>query len=202
LVAERETADYFEEVAEGHDPKLAANWVITNLFGALNKRGLGIAESPVSAPSLSRLLDLLKDGTISGRIAKEVFEIMLESGAEAAAIVEEKGLKQITDSGEIEAVIDRVTAANPDKVEDIRGGKEKLLGWFTGQVMKETEGKANPQAVNSYCARRFWDKGARPRPVIEGYNIEGQALARPEQSAIARRPLGAKAKNAERSPGD
>ncbi len=155
LVVERETADYFEEVAKGHDPKLAANWVISNLFGALNRLGRGIAESPVSAPGLSRLLDLIKDDTISGRIAKDVFEIMLETGAEAAGIVEEKGLKQITDSGEIEAVIDRVMAENQDKVEDIRGGKEKLLGWFTGQVMKETGGKANPQAVNEILRKKI-----------------------------------------------
>jgi aspartyl-tRNA(Asn)/glutamyl-tRNA(Gln) amidotransferase subunit B len=160
LVAERETADYFEEVAKGQDPKLAANWVISNLFGALNRLGKGIGESPVSAQGLSRLLDLLKDNTISGRIAKEVFEIMLETGAEAAKIVEEKGLKQITDSGEIEGVIDRVMAANPDKVEDIRGGKEKLLGWFTGQVMKETRGKANPQAVNELLKKKILDPRA------------------------------------------
>ena len=103
----------------------------------------------------SALLSLIKDNTISGRIAKEVFEIMLESGGEAAGIVEEKGLKQITDSGEIEAVIERVMTENPDKVEDIRGGKEKLLGWFTGQVMKETHGKANPQAVNGILRKKI-----------------------------------------------
>ena len=155
LVAERGTADYFEEVAKGHDPKLAANWVISNLFAAMNKLVLGIAEGPVSAGSLGAWLSLITHNTISGRLAKEVFEIMLEGGGEAAGIVEEKGLKQITDRGEIEAVIERVMTENPDKVEDIRGGKEKLLGWFTGQVMKETHGKANPQAVNGILRKKI-----------------------------------------------
>jgi len=155
LVAERETADFFEVVARGHDPKLAANWVTNNLLGALNKAGLDLSDSPVSAESLSALLDLIKDNTISGRIAKDVFEILMETGGDPALIVEEKGLKQITDTGEIEGVVDQIIADNPDKVEDIRGGNQKALGWFTGQVMQATGGKANPQAVNALLKKKI-----------------------------------------------
>ncbi len=148
LVADKEKADYFEIVAEGRDGKLAANWVTTNLFGALNKMDRTIEDSPVSAENLGRLIDLISDDTISGKIAKEVFEIMIETGDDPKKIVEEKGLKQITDTGAIEAAIDEIIAANGDKVEQIRGGKDKLLGWFVGQVMKATQGKANPGVVN------------------------------------------------------
>lgn len=148
LVAEKEKADYYEVVAKGRDGKLAANWVITNLFGALNKAEVGIADSPVTAENLGKLIDLISDDTISGRIAKDVFEIMIETGGDPEKIVEEKGLKQITDTGAIETAIDEVISANPDKVEEIKGGKEKMLGWFVGQVMKATGGKANPGMVN------------------------------------------------------
>ncbi len=148
LVAEKEKADYYEVVAKGRDGKLAANWVITNLFGALNKAEVGIADSPVTAENLGKLIDLISDDTISGRIAKDVFEIMIETGGDPEKIVEEKGLKQITDTGAIETAIDEVIAANPDKVEEIRAGKDKMLGWFVGQVMKSTGGKANPGMVN------------------------------------------------------
>lgn len=148
LVAEKEKADFYEEVAKGRDGKLAANWVITNLFGALNKLGKGIDESPVSAENLGKLVELISNDTISGRIAKDVFEIMIETGDNPEKIVEEKGLKQITDTGAIEAAIDEIIAANQDKVEEIRGGKDKMLGWFVGQVMKATQGKANPGVVN------------------------------------------------------
>ena len=148
LVAERETAQYYEKVAAGHDPKLAANWVISNLFGMLKDKGVGISDSPVSAESLSKLLDLLKDNTISGRIAKDVFEIMVAEGKEAAAIVEEKGLTQITDTGAIEAAVDQVIADSPEQVEQFKSGNEKIAGWFVGQVMKATQGKANPPMVN------------------------------------------------------
>lgn len=148
LVAEKDTAVYFEEVAKDRDAKLAANWVISNLFGALNDRGVGIEESPVSAANLGKLIDLISDDTISGRIAKDVFEIMLDSGEAPAKIVEEKGLKQITDTGAIEAAIDKIISANPDQVAQFKGGNEKLMGWFVGQVMKATSGKANPGAVN------------------------------------------------------
>ncbi|NVK18898.1 MAG: Asp-tRNA(Asn)/Glu-tRNA(Gln) amidotransferase subunit GatB [Methylocystaceae bacterium] len=148
LVAEKDKADFYEEVAKGRDGKLAANWVITNLFGALNKLGKGIDESPVSAENLGKLVELISNDTISGRIAKDVFEIMIETGDDPEKIVEEKGLKQITDTGAIEAAIDEIIAANQDKVEEIRGGKGKMLGWFVGQVMKATQGKANPGMVN------------------------------------------------------
>ncbi|RCK51207.1 glutamyl-tRNA amidotransferase [Thalassospira profundimaris] len=148
LVAEQEKAEYYEKVAKGRDGKMAANWVITNLFGALNKLGVDVSESPVSAENLGKLIGLIGDDTISGRIAKDVFEIMIETGDDPEKIVEEKGLKQITDTGAIEAAIDEVIAANPDKVEEIRGGKDRMLGWFVGQVMKSTGGKANPGMVN------------------------------------------------------
>ena len=148
LVAERDTAQYFEKVAEGHDPKLAANWVIGNLFAVLKEKSVGIAASPVAAESLSKLLDLLKDDTISSRIAKDVFEIMVNEGKEADVIVEEKGLKQITDTGAIEAAINEVIANSPEQVEQYKSGNEKIAGWFVGQVMKATQGKANPPTVN------------------------------------------------------
>ncbi len=148
LVAEREAADYYERVARGRDPKIAANWVIGNLFGALNKADLSIDESPVTAENLGLLLGLIADGTISGRIAKDVFEEMLETGADPLSIVDEKGLRQITDDGAIETDVNKIIAANPDKVEQFRSGNEKVIGWFVGQVMQATGGKANPQAVN------------------------------------------------------
>ncbi len=155
LVAERETADYFEAVAAGRDPKQAANWVINNLFGALSKQGLDIAASPVSAKHLGRLIDLIKSGDISGRIAKDVFQIMLDGGGDPEKIVAEKGLKQVTDTDAIEAAVDDVVNANPDKCEEIRGGKDKMIGWFVGQVMKATQGKANPQMVNELLRKKI-----------------------------------------------
>ncbi|MBL8668172.1 MAG: Asp-tRNA(Asn)/Glu-tRNA(Gln) amidotransferase subunit GatB [Rhodospirillales bacterium] len=148
LTAEKEASEYFEEVAKGRDGKQAANWVITNLFAVLNKQGRSVTDSPISAAALGKLLDLMADGTISGRIAKEVFEIMAETGEDPAAIIEAKGLRQITDSGAIEAAVARVVAANPKQVEQFRGGNEKVLGWLVGQVMKATAGKANPAQVN------------------------------------------------------
>ena len=154
LVSERETAAYYEEVAKGRDAKVAANWVIVELFGVLNKKGKAIEDSPVSAVRLGELIDLISDGTLSGRMAKEVFEIMVETGAAAKQIVEERGMVQLTDTGAIEAAIDEVLAANPDKVADIRAGKDKLLGWFVGQVMKSTGGKANPQVLNDILKKK------------------------------------------------
>ena len=150
LVADKDSADYYEAVIDGgkRDPKLAANWVISELFGRLNKAGKGIDESPVSAADLAGLIDLIADDTISGRIAKDVFDAMIETGKSAAAIVDEKGLKQITDTGAIDTAIDEVMAANADKVAEYRGGNEKLVGWFVGQVMKATGGKANPKLLN------------------------------------------------------
>lgn len=155
LVVEKETAAFYEEVAEGRDPKAAANWVITNLFGALNKKGIPITESPVTAENLGKLIDLIADNTISGRIAKDVFEVMVDEGKGPESIVEERGLKQITDTGPIEAAIDQVMADNPDKVAEYRGGKEKLIGWFVGQVMKQTGGKANPGMLNELLRKKL-----------------------------------------------
>jgi len=149
LVAEQEQADFFETVAKNRkDPKLAANWVIVELFGALNKKGVDVTNSPVSAKNLAGLLDLIENDTISGRIAKDVFQFMVETGKDAASIVAEKGLVQVTDSGAIDAAIDKVMADNPAKVEEYRSGKVTLFGWFVGQVMKGTGGKANPAKVN------------------------------------------------------
>ncbi|NKB45701.1 MAG: Asp-tRNA(Asn)/Glu-tRNA(Gln) amidotransferase GatCAB subunit B, partial [Alphaproteobacteria bacterium] len=137
------------------DPKAAANWVISNLFGALNKKGVSITESPVSASDLGKLIDLISDDTISGRIAKDVFEVMVDEGKDPEAIVEEKGLKQITDTGPIEAAIEQVMSDNPGKVEEYRGGKDKLIGWFVGQVMKQTGGKANPGMLNELLRKKL-----------------------------------------------
>ena len=148
LVAERETVDYFETVANGRDAKLAANWVISDLFGRLNKTGTPVSQSPVKAEALGELIDLISDQTISGRIAKDVFADMFENGKSAAAIVEDKGLRQVTDAGAIRAQVQAVIDANPDKVADYRGGNQKLVGWFMGQVMQASQGKANPAMVN------------------------------------------------------
>ncbi len=158
LVAEKESADYFEELLSATVEKsgkqvselgtMVSNWVTGDLFGALKKLGKGITGSPVSIAHAAELLSLQVDGTISGRIAKEVFENMLESGKSPEVIVDEKGLKQVSDTGAIETMIDEILVANADKVEEYRGGKEKLYGFFVGQVMKQTGGKANPQVVN------------------------------------------------------
>ena len=147
LVAERESADYFEAVAKGTDGKLAANWVINELFGRLNKEGKEIGVSPISTTQLGGLVRLIADGTISGKIAKDLFEILWTEGGDPAEIVEKRGLKQVTDTGAIEAAVDAIIAANPDKVEQVKA-KPSMLGWFVGQVMKQSGGKANPQAVN------------------------------------------------------
>jgi aspartyl-tRNA(Asn)/glutamyl-tRNA(Gln) amidotransferase subunit B len=152
LVSERESADFYETVLAGladkaRDGKLAANWVINELFGRLNKEGQGIAASPVSAPQLSAIVDLIGEGTISGKIAKDLFEIVWQEGGDPRALVEARGMKQVTDMGAIEKVVDDIVAANPDKVEQARA-KPALIGWFVGQVMKSSGGKANPQAVN------------------------------------------------------
>ena len=148
LTAERATADFFEAVAKGRDAKAAANWVINELAGRLNKEGKEIAQSPVSAVQLGAVLDLIGEGVISGKIAKDLFEIVWAEGGDPRAIVEARGLKQVTDTGAIEKVVDEVLAANPDKVADVKTNP-KALGWFVGQVMKASGGKANPQAVNA-----------------------------------------------------
>ena len=155
LVAERTTADYFEAVAKGRDAKQTANRVVSELFGRLNKGGIELSESPVSAAALGGLIDLISDNTISGRIAKEVFDEMFETGKAAAEIVEEKGLQQVTDSGAIEGVVDQIIADNAGQVENYRAGNEKVIGWFVGQVMKATEGKANPQMVNQVLREKL-----------------------------------------------
>ncbi len=147
LVSDRASANYFESVAKGRDAKLAANWVTGEVFGAINRLGIDIENIRVSADNLGGLIDLLTDGTVSGRIAKDVFEIMVKTGETAASIVEEQGLTQVSDTVAIEEAIDSIISANPDKVEKVRE-KPKLAGWFVGQVMKVTGGKANPQVVN------------------------------------------------------
>jgi aspartyl-tRNA(Asn)/glutamyl-tRNA(Gln) amidotransferase subunit B len=155
LVAEKETAGFFERVAAGRDPKAAANWVMGDLFGALNRLGVGIEASPVSAEQLGALLDLITDGTISSRLAKDVFAEMVASGADPGAIVEAKGLRQVTDSGAIGAAIDTVLAAQADKVAEYRAGRDKLYGFFVGQVMRATQGKANPALVNELLKKKL-----------------------------------------------
>jgi aspartyl-tRNA(Asn)/glutamyl-tRNA(Gln) amidotransferase subunit B len=147
LVAERASADFFEAVAERRDGKIAANWVINELFGRLNREGHGIEDSPVSAAQLGAIIDLIGEKVISGKIAKDLFEIVWAEGGDPRAIVDSRGMKQVTDTGAIEAAVDQIIAANPDKVEQAKA-KPSLLGWFVGQVMKSTGGKANPQAVN------------------------------------------------------
>ncbi|MBN2752662.1 MAG: Asp-tRNA(Asn)/Glu-tRNA(Gln) amidotransferase subunit GatB [Rhodospirillaceae bacterium] len=155
LVAEKETAAFFEQAVEGHDAKMVANWVMGDLFGALKRTGRDITDSPVSPANIGKLVDLIKDDTISGRIAKDVFEIMVETGEAPDKIVEEKGLKQVTDTGAIEAVVDQVIAANPEKADEVRGGKDKLLGWFVGQAMKASQGKANPGILNAMIKKKL-----------------------------------------------
>lgn len=148
LVATRQTADFFEEVAQKSDPKLAANWITGELFAALNTLGKTIEDSPISAEALSGLIRLIGDGTISGRIAKDVFADMLESAKDAPTIVQEKGLVQNSDPAEIETMIKGILEANPQMVADYRSGKDRLFGFFVGQVMKQSGGKANPTLVN------------------------------------------------------
>jgi aspartyl-tRNA(Asn)/glutamyl-tRNA(Gln) amidotransferase subunit B len=154
LVAEREAAEFFEIVARGRDAKAAANWVINELFGRLNREGKEIAASPVSAAQLGTILDLIAAGTISGKIAKDLFEIVWTEGGDPAAIVEARGMKQVTDLGALENVVDDVVAANPDKASEA-AANPKLVGWFVGQVMKASGGKANPQAVNELLRRKL-----------------------------------------------
>lgn len=155
LIMERMRADYYETAANGNDPKLVANWVINELLGGLNKEGKTLADSPVSAVQLGELVGLISDQTISGKIAKDVFAEMMKTGENPATIVEEKGLKQVTDSGEIEKTVDEVIAENPDNVAAYQGGKDKLFGFFVGQVMKKSGGKANPDLVNQLLKQKL-----------------------------------------------
>ncbi|MGH1399194.1 MAG: Asp-tRNA(Asn)/Glu-tRNA(Gln) amidotransferase subunit GatB [Alphaproteobacteria bacterium] len=159
LIAEQSRADYYESVipdgANDNDKKLAANWVINELLGILKKNETALADSPVSAEQLKGLISLIKDDTISGKIAKDVFAEMYSSGKDADVIVEEKGLKQVTDTGAIEAIVDEVIAENQGQVEAYRGGKDKLFGFFVGQVMKKSQGKANPGVVNTLLKEKL-----------------------------------------------
>ncbi len=155
LTLERETAAFFEAVARGRDAKTVANWVTGDFFAALNRTGLGIEESPVGAEALGELLDLIADKTINGKIAKDVLAIMFETGERPGAIVDARGLRQVVDTGAIEAAIDQVMAANADKVAEYRSGKEKLFGFFVGQVMKAMQGKGNPALVNEVLKQKL-----------------------------------------------
>lgn len=155
LVNDRETALYFEAAAKGRDAKKVANWVMGDLFAALNRDYIAIENSPVVPEHLGALVDLITDGTISGKIAKDVFEIMFETKRHPAEIVEEKGLKQVSDTGAIEKMIDEILAANPDKVAEIKAGKDKLKGWFVGQIMKASQGKVNPALANELLEKKL-----------------------------------------------
>jgi aspartyl-tRNA(Asn)/glutamyl-tRNA(Gln) amidotransferase subunit B len=154
LVAERETAEFFEAVASGRAAKSAANWVINELFGRLNRENKEISASPVSAAQFGAILDLLADGAISGKIAKDVFEIVWNEGGDPRVIVEARGLKQVTDVSALEKLVDGIVDANPDKVGDAKTNP-RAIGWFVGQVMKASSGKANPQAVNDLLRKRL-----------------------------------------------
>jgi len=154
LVAERSSADFFEEVAKGRDGKAAANWIINELFGRLNKEGKDISETPVSAAQLGAIIELIGENVISGKIAKDLFEIVFTEGGDPRELVETRGMKQVTDTGAIEKAVDEIIAANPDKVEQAKA-KPTLLGWFVGQTMKATGGKANPQALNEILKRKL-----------------------------------------------
>ena len=159
LTSSRELATYFESLLAatgGNDPKQCANWVIVELSGALNKDSMDITESPVSAEQLAGVLNRISDNTISGKIAKTVFEALWKGeGKDADAIIENKGLKQVTDTGAIEAMVDEVLANNPDQVQQYRDGKEQLLGFFVGQIMKASKGKANPAQVNELLKKKL-----------------------------------------------
>ena len=156
LISEdRAVAAYYETAAAGQDAKIVANWMTVELFGALNKMGLDLADSPVKPEQLGKLVARITDGTISGRIAKDVFSLMLESGADPDQVIEEKGFKQVSDTGAIEAMIDAVLADNADKVAEYRGGKDKLFGFFVGQVMKASQGQANPGVVNGLLKQKL-----------------------------------------------
>ena len=155
LTADKETSAYFETAAKGQDAKKVANWVMGDLFAYLNKECLPITKSPVSAENLGALVGLIANNTISGKIAKDVFQFMIETGKDPATIVEEKGLKQNTDTGAIEKIVDEVLAANPAQVAEIKAGKDKLKGWLVGQIMKASQGKANPALANQILNKKL-----------------------------------------------
>lgn len=155
LIAEKPRAEYFESAANDRDPKLVANWILNELMGLLNKEGKDIVDSPIAASQIGGLVALIQNNTISGKIAKDVFAEMYQTGKDADKIVEEKGLKQITDTDAIEKIIDAIIAANPDNVAGYKAGKDKLFGFFVGQVMKETGGKANPAIINDLLKKKL-----------------------------------------------
>ena len=155
LVSDIETSIYFEEVIKKSDVKLSTNWITGELFALLNDKNLEISQSPISAKNLSKLIDLIKDGTISGKIAKSVFEIMRDGDKDPIIIVEEKGLKQQSDPKELENLINKVITENPKNVEAYKSGKDKLFGFFVGQVMKNSNGKANPKLVNEILKKKL-----------------------------------------------
>jgi len=146
---------FYETVANGRDPKLAANWVTGDFFAALNRTGRTIEDPPVKAVQLGALLDLIGDNTINGKIAKDVFEAMIETGDDPSVIVDAKGMRQVTDTTAIDAAVEKIIAANQDKVAEFKSGKDKLFGFFVGQVMKAMQGKANPALVNETLKRRL-----------------------------------------------
>ena len=155
LVSDKETSAYFEKVIKNSDVKLATNWITGELFALLNEKDLGITQSPISAENLSKLINLIKNGTISGKIAKTVFELMANGDLDPQKVVEEKGLKQESDPKALESLIDKVIAENPDKVKEYKSGKEKLFGFFVGQAMKVSDGKANPKLVNDILKKKL-----------------------------------------------
>ena len=151
----KETADFFEKAAQGHDAKKVANWLMGDFFAMLNEKKVELKDSPVSAENLGKLVELITSNVINGKTAKDVFAIMAETGGDPEKIVEEKGLKQVTDMGAIEAIVDEVIASAPDNVAAYKAGKNNLLGWFVGQVMKKSQGKANPAIVNKMIAEKL-----------------------------------------------
>ena len=155
LVSDKETSEYFEEVIKKSDVKLATNWITGELFALLNNKNLEITQSPISAQNLSNLINLIQDGTISGKIAKTVFELMVDGDKDPKKIVEDKGLKQESDPKELEKIVFKIIATNKDKVEEYKSGKEKLFGFFVGQVMKHSGGKANPKLVNDILKEKL-----------------------------------------------
>ena len=155
LVSDIETSKYFEEVIKNSDVKLSTNWITGELFALLNEKNLEITQSPISSKNLSKLVNLIKDGTISGKIAKSVFEIMAEGDKDPQKIIDEKGLKQESNPKELEKLIDRVIKDNQDKVKEYKSGKDKLFGFFVGQAMKVSGGKANPQLVNEILKKKL-----------------------------------------------
>ncbi len=157
ITEEKDIADYFFKAAEGRDGKLISNWLTSELFGMLNKNGLSIIQSPIKPEDLGELVDLISDGTISGRIAKDIFPEIFKTRKSASEIINERGLKQTSDKDEINSIIDGVLMQNKDKVNEFKNGKEKLFGFFVGQVMKQSQGKANPKIVNELLKKKLSD---------------------------------------------